>query len=388
MKSLKPLTAKRPGKSEREKEVLLGLIEQFIATGKPVGSNTLKDAGFDQLSSATIRNYFAKLENEGYLHQQHTSGGRIPTEKAFRFYANEFADAGILEETLMKRIEKLKESDSREVAALIRSAIEELSNISGMAAFISAPRFDRDFIISIKVVPIDRDRTLCILVTDFGSIHTEVVATEQKLTTFSAKRIESYLHWRMTGQDKPDHLEPEEEALGHKFYNEVMVRFLVGHTNFIDEDVHRTGYSNLLQQPEFRDPQVLAESLSLFENSTGLRHLLRDTVAHRNLRIWVGSDLHTFGAKSPQTTVLAMPYLINNQTVGAFGIIGPLRLPYRELFGILRALSQTLSESLTKNLYKFKLTYRQPQKFRFELAGDQFQRIEHKPVKLIGNRYS
>ena len=89
MKTLKPVTVKRVGKQDRERKVLLGLVEYYIQTGKPVGSNALKESGFGDLSSATIRNYFAHLEETGYLIQSHSSGGRIPTDLAYRIYADE-----------------------------------------------------------------------------------------------------------------------------------------------------------------------------------------------------------------------------------------------------------------------------------------------------------
>ena len=91
LKTWKPVSIKRMGKHDRERRVLLGLVDYYIQTGKPVGSNTLKEAGFGDLSSATIRNYFAHLEEEGYLLQSHSSGGRIPTHLAYRVYAHAYA---------------------------------------------------------------------------------------------------------------------------------------------------------------------------------------------------------------------------------------------------------------------------------------------------------
>ena len=89
-KGLKSFPKKKTGKTVRERKVLFGLVEHYIKTGKPVGSHALKEAGFEELSSATIRNYFANLEEEGFLNQQHSSGGRIPTNRAYRLYAQEF----------------------------------------------------------------------------------------------------------------------------------------------------------------------------------------------------------------------------------------------------------------------------------------------------------
>lgn len=373
MKSLEP---KPSQKAEREKKVLFGLIETYLETGKPIGSNTLKDSGFDHLSSATIRNYFSKLETEGYLEQQHSSGGRIPSEKAFRLYAEEFYDQGIIETDAMNKIEEIRSFETKEIAILIRRALETLSDLTEGAAFISTPKFDQDFVTDIKVLPIDSQRTLLALVTDFGSIQTEILMTDQKLSSFAAKRIEGYLHFRLTGQNKPEEITDDEEAIANRFYNEAVVRFFVGYSNFSSEEVLRTGLSKMLNYSEFRDGTKLSESLSLFENATALRHLLRDSSTHRELKFWIGGDLIPFGAKSTNITVLTMPYFINQQTVGAFGILCPIRTPYRKLFGILRATSQAVSAAITMNLYKHKLTYRQPEKSPFLIN-------EHQTIQMI-----
>lgn len=375
---MKQLVSKKTERSQKEKDVLLGLIDHFLLSGKPVGSHTLKDAGFEHLSSATIRNYFVKLEEDGYLEQLHTSSGRVPTEKAYRFYAEESKGKGILEEKLLHDISTLKKIASKEVAQILKTYADKLSAFTETTSFISAPRFDQDFITDIKVLPIDSARCLFAIVTDFGSVQTEILPTKDKLTSFSAKRIEQYLHSRLTGQETLHPLDPEEEIYAKEFYNELVVRFLVSYTNFMEEELYWHGFSKLLHYPDFRDPTALAESLALFENSTGMRHLVRDTIAHNQLKCWVGSDLTPFAGKESQTSVIAVPYRIHQQPVGAIGVLGPLRVPYRKIFGLLEAMSEALSECLTHNLYKFKLSFRQPEPL--------LKRIEHKPIKLIEHR--
>lgn len=373
-------------KQERERDVLFGVVETFIATGRPVGSNTLKENGFEYLSSATIRNYFSKLEEEGYLSQQHSSGGRIPSEKAFHLYAKEFSDKGVVEDSTLTQIEKLQTYETKEIPLLIRKTLEELSLLTDSPAFISSPKFDQDFIADFKILPLDSKRTLIALLTDFGSIQTEILYTEQKISSFSAKRIESYLNFRLSGQNKPDLISPEEEELANRFYSEVIVRFFVGYTNFSSEEIHCTGFSKMLRYPELREASSLADALSLFENTTSLRHILRDTGAHKELKFWIGEDLLSFGSKSKDIAVIAIPYFINAQEIGAFGILGPIRLPYRKIFGILKAMSHALSRAITQNLYKFQITYRPPERFQLLLPELKMPRIEHKPVPLIESK--
>lgn len=276
LKTKKHQISKTSSKQEREKEVLIGLIEHYLKHGKPVGSETLKESGFDHISSATIRNYFTNLEKEEYLIQQHMSGGRVPTEKAFRLYANEVIGSTVVDPDEEELLNTIRKNETKEIASYLQRSAETLSTMTNFAVFLSAPRFDHDFIIDIKLVPIDYLRFLCVLITDFGVIQTELLHSEHKLSTFAIKRIESYFHWRLAGNDKPENLTEEEEELAQNFYNEIMVRYIVEYSNFIDEEIYRTGFSKLLAYSDFHDPTTLANSLALFENAHSMRLLLRE----------------------------------------------------------------------------------------------------------------
>lgn len=362
------------GKQDRERKVLLGLVDYYIQTGKPVGSNTLKEAGFGDLSSATIRNYFANLEEEGYLTQTHSSGGRIPTHLAYRVYAENYLDSE-LEEFEINPFQSLLQFDSREIALFLSEAAESLSQLSRCAVFLSAPRFDQDYVIDIKLVSLDAFRCLCVLMTDFGVIQTEVLHLPEKFSSFAIKRIENYFHWRLRGVGQPENIEPEEEAIGQKFYNELMLRYIVGYSSFVDEDIYRTGFSHLLNYADFQDAKLLAGSLSLFENVQGMRLLLKECMALNRLKFWIGNDLDQH-ITEPNCSILAIPYYINHKPVGAVGIMGPVRLPYRLLFATLRLFSQGISETLTRNIYKFKISFRQPE------PGNHY--LQKEEGKLIG----
>jgi len=384
--ALKASNNKKSNKEEREKRVLIGLVNHFIQTGTPVGSNTLKDAGFSDLSSATIRNYFSHLEKEGYLKQLHSSGGRIPTAAAYRLYSSEFYDSTVVSKENEEILHTLSQSESKEIALYLQQASESLSQLTNLAVFLSAPRFDHDFIVNFKLVPIDYHRFLCVLISDFGVIQTELMHTEQKLSTFSIKRIERYFHWRLTGHDKPEEIEPEEEEIAKKFYNELLVRYIVGYSNFIDEEVYRTGFSKLLNYSDFHDTATLANSLALFENAHSMRLLLRECIAKEHLTYWIGEDLKPFATAKTNCSVLAVPYRINQKTVGAVGVLGPLRMPYKELFGLLRTFSDNISEALTRNIYKFKIQFRQPEPEASYLQKEEHSLLGQSRLMLLENK--
>lgn len=385
VKTLKPIPIKRFGKQDREKKVLLGLVDYYIRTGKPVGSNSLKEFGFEDLSSATIRNYFAHLEEEGYLSQPHTSGGRIPTNLAYRLYAQAYLDSEMIHGE-NDPFQSIREFESKEITKLLQEGAELLGQSTNCAVFLSAPRFDHDFVTDIKLISIDSTRCLCVLITDFGVIQTEMLQVPTKLSSFAVKRIEDYFNWRLTGLNKPTNLKEEEEEIGKKFYNELMVRYIVGYSNFINEELYRTGFSYLLNYPDFQDATLLASSLALFENAHAMRLLLRECLSLNKLKFWIGDDLHSYTSTTPNCSVLAIPYYINRNPVGAVGILGPTRIDYRQLFSYLRLFSNCVSEALTRSVYKYKINFRQPQTDHLYLQKEEYHLLGQSRLMLLEDK--
>jgi heat-inducible transcriptional repressor len=383
---IKSFNVKKTKKHEREQQVLLGLVEYYLKTNKPVGSNSLKEAGFGDLSSATIRNYFARLEQEGYLSQQHVSGGRIPTHKAYRFYANEYLDVQSHMPPTGTAFTELANADTHEIVSYLQKSAETLSNILNCAVFLSSPRFDHDVVVALKLLPIDHSRCLCVIVTDFGMIQTHLHPINAKLTSFTVKRLESYFHWRLTGNDKPEDLDTAEERFAQTLYNELMVRYIVGYSNFTNEEVYQTGFSKLLNYSEFHDPLALSNSLALFENTHGVRLLLKECSKLNRLKFWIGDDLAPFTNEVSNCAVIAIPYYINQQPVGAIGALGPTRIPYRELFGLMRAFSCSISSALTKNIYKFKIQFRQPQEDTRYIHSEKHHLLGHSCLMLLEDK--
>lgn len=357
---MKASPIKRLGKQDREKRVLLGLVDYYIKTGRPVGSNTLKEAGFEDLSSATIRNYFSHLEEEGYLSQPHPSGGRLPTSLAYRTYANAYFDFDPheMDDSPFKQIRRFQ---SREIASFLQESAETLGNLAQCAVFMSAPRFDQDFVVNLKLVPIDVSRCICIILTDFGVVQTEMLYLPKKMSSFAIKRLEAYFQWRLTGLEKPV-LEEDEVEPARSLYNELMIRYIVNYSYFSSEEIYRTGFSHLLSYPEFQETTLLSSSLALFENAHQMRLLLKECQTVDRLKFWIGDDLASYlYPAQPSCAVLAIPYYVNHKVVGACGILGPMRLPYRQLFSQLRLFSDAISEALTNSIYKFKISFRHPE---------------------------
>ncbi len=358
--SYKSLPTKKLPKADRELSVLLGLIELYLKTGKPIGSHTIQEQGFESLSSATIRNYFSKLEDLGYLHQQHTSGGRIPTEKALRLYVEKYKFQGVVEKKEEDLLQKAFQKETKAIATLLNQAAETLSEMTECAVFLSSPRFDQDFIQDVKLVQIDPSKLLSVIITDFGLIRTETIYLEKPVTPLFLRTTEEYFLWRMTKGEKPLFQSDFETKLAQKIYNEIMVRHVVGYANFPNVEIFKCGLSKLLSYPEFNDATALAHSLSLLEDETQMRFVLEKTAQENNLSVWIGDELCPHIPPSSNCSVIAIPYRINQTIAGSIALLGPTRLHYRNLFGLMQMFSEKISKSITDSLYKYKITFRQP----------------------------
>ncbi len=346
-------------KDQREHDVLLGLVDLYLKTGKAVGSNTLRENGFDYISSATIRNYFATLETKDLLKQHHTSGGRTPTDKALKLYVE-----NLLEKNLISSLSTDDDAflhdvickETKRLSFYFQEITEAISDLTSLATLITAPRFDQDFISKIVLTKIDEQRAICIIVTDFGFIHTETVHLPPHISTFSIKRMDDYFHYRLTSLDKPA-LSEEEETFAKSTYNEVVLRHFISYTNMNHPDIYKSGFSKLLRHSEFHDPETLSNTLSLFESTLSLQQIMNDNDA-LNLRI--GDDFQEVLKPPYKCAMIQIPYYIHNKKVGNIALIGPSRMNYKDLICLLKTVSLYLSDTLTKTLYKYQLNYRMP----------------------------
>lgn len=367
----------KPLKAQRERQVLFGLIDLYIKSGKPIGSQTLQESGFEAYSSATIRNYFARLEEEGLLAQSHTSAGRIPTASAFKLYIEEASLDESLDPKEKKWIKSKLLKETKEVVAYLQEASELFSEMAGCASFLSSLRFDQDFVSDIRLVQLDAHRMLSVLITDFGLVHTEIIRLEAKLSHFAIKRLENFFKFKMTGLDRPE-LSDEEEIIAKKLYNEVLMRHLVNHVHFTHSDVYKTGFSKLLGHSDFAEITQLSSTMALFENENSLLTILSDAQRTGQLIRYIGDDLnHFIKTKEPIASVLAIPYSIHQTTAGALGILVPLRSDYKRLIALLKVFQECLNDTLTKSVYKHKISYRKP-----SIAPEMINESPYEALKL------
>lgn len=373
----KRVSLPKKSKKDRHLHVLLSLIELYIQTGKPIGSNTLKEYGFQDLSSATIRNYFSHLERQGFLAQQHLSGGRAPTDLGYQFYAKQVEADRLLSEKDFQALKAITALKGHEISQFLNQVASSISSHLQCVCFLSYPKFDHDFVADIKFIAIDTKRCLCILITDFGSIYNEIIYLNNHFTPAICDQIQAYCLWRLQESKKPTHLKPELEAIANDIYNEVMMRYISSHQySSQDSAITRTGLSRLLQIPEFSESTELIPALNLFEHSEQMKKMLKLCIKKQKLTYWIGSQLNPFSSTAFNCSVITIPYFIHQKAAGAIGILSHIRFDYKKAFANLSTLSLLLSESLTSNIYKYQISFKTSIK-------DNDPKIENAPGQIL-----
>jgi heat-inducible transcriptional repressor len=377
---------KRAGRKDRERKILISLVEYYLRTGKPVGSHTLQETENSDLSSATIRNYFVSLEQAGYLTQQHISGGRIPQAKAFVEYASYCLDELSQEPATHDSPLPIDENiDTDAVVSILQQTAHSLSQKANLATAISSPRFDHDVVKEITFVFIDTNRTLAVIITEFGLVHTHTISPPFTITPTLLRKADRFARARLFQETiESDSFEPEELDQVRTIYQEAIASYFVRYSSVSQEDLWRAGFSRLLQCPDFDASNSLTAPLSLFENTTAIRALMRETVRSATLKFWIGEALLPHIIGTPNCAFLAVPYLIGSRPVGAIAVIGPMRLLYRDVFKLLRSVSLQLSRTLSRCFVHHRISYRNRESHTVFLQDDQRLALEfHKNPQPI-----
>ena len=373
---------KGPSKQERVRMVLLGLVESYLEDGEPVGSETLRKKRFPDLSSATLRNYFSQLEKDGYLMQQHTSGGRIPTTKGYCAYTSYHQHNGYVTEKQDQVLKELSSYESLDLVTFLQAAAQTLTQLTNGAAFLASPRFDQDFVEDIKLLQLDTTRLLVVLITHFGTIRTEILNPNFQLAAGMVKKLEAYFLARIHSQLDQIAIDADLVDRFQDLFNEVITRFLVYYGSFSHDEVYRSGLSNLLHFKELKNAQALADCLSLFDEPQRLKKLLRNAMTHKSTVCLIGDDLKDFVGFGSSCTALVAPCFVNYRAVGAIGCMTGICVDYRNLFGLVSRTAEAISNVLSRVSFKHQLNFRAseaeaPDVTQFLLEYDEKPSIEY-----------
>ena len=334
---------------ERARTLLKTLIERYIADGQPVGSRALsKFSGLD-LSAATVRNVMADLEELGLIASPHTSAGRVPTPRGYRFFVDSLLTMQPLETDKIHAIEgQLHPSQPQQ---LISSASHLLSGLTHFAGIVLTPKRKSLRIRQVEFVSLSEKRILLILVTTSGDVQNRILFTDRPFSPSELVTASNYLNQCFSGQDFEnirDRVKAELLQLRGDLQSLMAAALAAGDEalNQSDDQYVISGERNLLEVEELSsNMKRLRELFDLFEQRTALMQLL--DVSHRadGIQIFIGGESGL--APLDECSVVTAPYEVDGQIVGSVGVIGPTRMAYERVIPIVDITAKLLSSALT-----------------------------------------
>jgi heat-inducible transcriptional repressor len=324
--------------TDRDREVLEAIITDYIQTAEPVGSRTVSKKSEIRLSPATIRNVMADLEEMGFLTQPHTSAGRVPTDRAFRFYVDSILEVRQLKLVDRGRIEMGFQDEGMDTNEIMKRASSLLSLLSKQTGVILAPRFGSNIFKHIEFIKLREKTILVIIVCKSGEVQNKLIESDEHMSQDELDKYSRYLTEIMGGLNLVEARRKilEEVKKEKVLFDKLMYRALQLSQKALEDegggDLYIEGKTNILQSPEFADLEKMRSLLQAFEEKTKIVKLLDKALLAQGMQIFIGAENEFNEMKD--CSVIAAPYSRENFTLGTLGIIGPTRMDYPSIIPI------------------------------------------------------
>lgn len=340
---------------ERSRDILLNIVKLHIADGEPVGSRTLSKQSRFKLSAATIRNIMADLEEAGFLAQPHTSAGRVPTDKGYRFYVDNLLRTSRVsrsDEELINRSLLFDPEVSPE--HLMERASHLLSHISNSVGIVVSPSMAHDIIQHVEFVRLTDKRILVLTVSRTGMVHNRVVRTEEDIPQEELERTTRYVaeHFRNHSlssiRDQLVLRMSEEKVLYDRLLKNAVLlcsQSLEAETG--PASVFVDGTVNMLSRPDFQDLDRMKALFRMFEEKGRLVKIINQcllTVPDGGISVHIGAENAFPGMRD--CTIITSPYYYRNKLLGGIGVVGPTRMEYTRIMSIVGYMARLFNRVL------------------------------------------
>ncbi len=338
--------------SERQIKILDVIIRTYMRTGEPVGSRTISKVEDMNLSSATIRNEMADLEEMGYIVQPHTSAGRIPTDMGYRFYVDRLMqekdqEVSEMKEFVIERTEKMEQ--------VLQNIAKLLATNTNYATLISAPQARHGKVKFIQLSAVDEEQVLATIVLDGNIVQSKIIHTDEALDSETMLRLNLLLNNSLNGLSLEEinlvTIARLKEAAG--IHSEVVGRVLDAVAESVQEtvqegedfEIYTSGTTNIFKYPELSDSQRASGLLEAFEAKEELRDLFAEGEEEpgTDIQVYIGSESPIASMKD--CSVVTATYELGNGIHGMVGIVGPKRMDYDMVVDNLRTLKRQLDET-------------------------------------------
>lgn len=337
----------------RAQQVLKLLIERYLRDGQPIGSKTLAEEGHLALSSATVRNIMAELEDLGYLISPHTSAGRIPTARGLRFFVDTLLSVKEINDETVSQARTLL-SSKQNTSELLNSASNLLSQITGFAGVVTVPRYEKRVLRHMEFLSLSDNRVLMILVINESDVQNAVIQLERHYTAPELERMANYLNQLFCGKDL------------HEIRNELLTSMRRDKANLdrmmaaaLDVAEHAfstpheesasyliSGQVNLLDHTDPMQLRNLRQLFDAFNQKSEILLLLDQCIHAEGVQIFIGKEAGY--SIFEEYSVITAPYQSQGQVIGVLGVIGPTRMAYDRVIPAVDLTARLLTGALNK----------------------------------------
>lgn len=330
--------------TERERLILQTIIDDFVQIAHPIGSRKLAKNKQINLSAATIRNVMADLEEKQLLEKTHTSSGRVPSEKGYRYYVDHVISPNMREKDLSV-ISHVIQDNIVELEQIVQLSTEMLSQLTNYTAIILGPDETEATLKQIQILPVTADTAVAILVTSTGHVEHKSFPIPHNIVGSELEKIVNILNERLVNvpiMDLTFALETEVYELMKRHINDYELMFeYIKTVVCYDESVklYVDGQANLLTQPEFKDVEKIYDFYTFLEEEDAIVNLL---MGHESgLQVKIGKENKLDAVKN--LSLITSTFHLNEVQFGTIALIGPTRMEYRKVISLLQSLSNELT---------------------------------------------
>ena len=337
--------------SERAQHLLRVLVQRYIREGTPIGSRTLsKDSGLD-LSPATIRNIMSDLEELGFVAAPHTSAGRVPTDKGYRFFVDTLINLTPPNDPEFKQFQRMLGKRDEGTQAVVASASKLLSTVTRLAGLVTLPRTSHAALRQIEFLPLSDRRVLAILVINNKEVQNRILHVSREFSQDELRQAANYLNQQFAGRDLDavrlnllEELERTQRSMDKLMRDAIDLarEALVPET--AEGEFVLDGAANLIGLNELSDMEKLKQLFEAFNRQRDILHLLDQSMHGEGVQIFIGRE--SGYQLLDECSVVTAPYTTADEVAGVLGVIGPTRMAYERVIPIVDITAKLLSAAL------------------------------------------
>ncbi len=328
---------------KRKKKVLQAIIEEYIETAEPVSSNNLvKEL---ECSSATIRNEMAELEKIGFIEKPHTSAGRIPSQKGYRYYVDELVRDDKLSKKEMEIIKERLETKVNDLEDLTKIATTTLSEITHYTTITIGPDVNNHTIVDIKFVLLGSRVLMAVILTDSGIIRESIIKFDEDINQEQVEDLTYLFKNKLVGKPLEQLNAPLEEFIMAEMKTGIsIIKKVIEEINKIILESHQIyldGANKVVDMPEFKKVDVAKDFLNVLDAKDLVADVLNTGMAE-DIKIYIGSETEREELKN--FSIVTFNHLLEDKDIGTIGIIGPTRMDYSKVISVMKYISKKLND--------------------------------------------